>query len=75
MTINCDFTGNSIPEGKSITVDDLGMDINQFFDNEVKLYNTDFKDLKFEYEVTNIVYEDGSNIEDKPSEKSMKTKK
>lgn len=75
LTINCDFTGNSIPVGKSIMVDDLGMDINQFFDNEVKLYNTDFNDLKFEYEVTNIVYDDGSNIEDKPSEKSMKTQK
>lgn len=64
LTISCDFTGNSIPAGNSITVDDLEMEINQFMDSHVKFYNTDFSDLKFEYEVTNIVYDDGSrNIE------------
>ena len=29
-------------------------------DDQVKVYNTDFDDLKFEYEVTAIVYSDGT---------------
>ncbi len=58
LKISCDFTGNLIQANDSITVDDLGMDINQFMDNHVKFYNTDFSDLNFEYEVTQIVYDD-----------------
>lgn len=58
LKINCDFTGNRIQANDSVTVDDLGMDINQFMDNHVKFYNTDFSDLNFEYEVTQIVYDD-----------------
>ncbi len=60
LTINCDFTGNSIPSNNSITVDDLGMDINRFMDDHVKIYNTHFEDLIFEYKVTSIVYSDGT---------------
>ena len=41
-------------------VDDLGMDINQFMDAHVIFYTTDFADLKFDYEVTAIVYADGT---------------
>lgn len=60
LSINCDFTGNSIKANGSISVKDLGMDINEFMDSHVKLYNTSYSDLKFEYEVTNIVFEDGT---------------
>lgn len=62
LTINCDFTGHTISGNQSISVGALGMDINEFMNNHVKLYNTDFSDLKFEYEVTNIVYDDGSGM-------------
>lgn len=62
LSINCDFTGNSIKANGSISVTDLGMDINQFMDTHVKLYNMAFSDLKFEYEVINIVYSDGVSM-------------
>ena len=75
LEINCDFTGNSIPVGESITVDDLGMEINQFMDNHVKFYNTDFSDLKFEYEVTNIVYDDGSSMKEQSSTETIESQK
>ncbi len=71
LAINCDFTGNSIPAGKSITVDDLGMEINQFMDEDVKFYNTDFDDLQFKYEVKNIVYEDGTGMQEQSSMDAM----
>lgn len=48
VNINCDFTGTLIPAGESVTVGDLGIDVNEFMDEDVKLYNTDFSDLKFE---------------------------
>lgn len=59
LSINCDFTGNSIAPNSSITVSDLGMEINEFIDSHTKLYNTDFSDLQFEYEIKSIVYDDG----------------
>lgn len=52
----CDFTGDNIAANSSITVDRMGMDINEFMDNHVKLYNTDYADLKFEYEITDVIY-------------------
>lgn len=61
---NCDFTGNTINPNSTITVDELGIDINEFMDSHTKLYNTDYSDLKFEYEITNIVYSDESNIDE-----------
>lgn len=75
LKINCDFTGNDIPAGESITVDGLGMDINQFIDSHVKFYNTDFSDLKFEYKVSNVVYGDGSGMEEQPSAGSTEDQK
>lgn len=75
MKISCDFTGNSISANETITVDDLGMDINQFMDSHIKFYNTGFSDLKFEYEVTNIVYDDGSSISEQSSTESMESQK
>lgn len=67
LGMKCDFTGHIIPAGESVTVDELGMDKNQFMDKHVKLYNTDFADLQFEYEITDIVYEDGSGTGDDAS--------
>ena len=60
ISINCDFTGQTISPNSYITVDDLGIDINQFMSNHIELYNEKFNDLKFSYEVTNIVYTDSS---------------
>lgn len=56
LSINCDFTGNIIPALGTITVSDLGIDINQFMDNHIKLYSIDYDDLKFEYAITKVVY-------------------
>lgn len=75
LIISCDFTGNSIPVGESITVNDLGMEINEFIDSHVKFYNTDFSDLQFEYEVTDIVYDDGSSMKEQSSTELIESQK
>lgn len=60
ISINWDIMGEDIPAKGSITQKDYGIEINEFVDNEMKLYNTDYDDLKFEYIVKQIVYTDGT---------------
>lgn len=60
MSLNCDFTGKTISANSKVTFEGIGFDINQFLDYHVKVYNEDFGDLIFEYEVTKIVYSDGT---------------
>lgn len=60
MSSSLDFTGQIIGANDSIVVSGMGIDINQFKDDHVKIYNTNFDDLKFEYEITSIIYEDGT---------------
>ena len=56
QSLNCDFTGITVPAGGTAEKSDLGFDVNQFIDDNVKVYSEDFEDLKFSYEVTSIVY-------------------
>lgn len=60
ITIGWDVTGENIPANGSITQEGYGLEINQFMDDHMKLYNTNYDDLKFEYKVTQIVYADGT---------------
>lgn len=55
-TMECDFTGQVIPANSSVTFDNMSFDVNQFRDEDTKIYHEDFSDLKFKYEVTQIVY-------------------
>lgn len=59
-TMGCDFTGQVIPSGQTVTEDKMTYEVNEFNDNDTKFYLTDFKDLKFEYTVTQIVFTDGT---------------
>jgi hypothetical protein len=61
ISLNCDFTGQTIAGNSKVTYEGIGFDINQFKNDHVKVYNEDFEDLIFEYEVTKIVYSDGTN--------------
>ena len=62
-TSGCDFTGNTIDPGASYRESELSYECNQFIDDDMKLFNTRFEDLQFIYEVTSIVFSDGSSIE------------
>ncbi len=54
--INCDFTGNMIPAGETVTIGEKYLDINEFIDDDVKIYNEDYDDMQFEYKITDIIY-------------------
>ena len=56
LRMNCDFVGTAILPGKSYIEKDLTYEINKFMDSDMKLFNTDYKDLNFDYNVTSIVY-------------------
>ena len=60
MTAECDFTGETIGAHTTVTNDDLSFECNQFMDDHMKVFNTDYRDLNFEYTVKTIVYTDGT---------------
>ena len=60
MTAECDFTGETIGANATVTNDDLSFECNQFMDDHMKVFNTDYKYLQFEYKVKTIVYTDGT---------------
>ncbi len=63
ISMGLDFTGETFNHGTTSLVSDLYFDCNQFIDNHMKLYSTDFADLQFEYKPTMIVFNDGTSIE------------
>ena len=56
ISLNCDFTGKTIGAKQSVSFDGIGIDINQFMDNHVKLYSEKYSDMSYEYEITNVIY-------------------
>lgn len=64
----CDFTGIVFEANKTISVGGIGIDINEFIERQVELYNADFSDLSFEYEIKDIVYGSVADIDEKESQ-------
>lgn len=61
LPLGTDFTGITIEPGQTAIVDDLSFDCNQFMEDHMKLHNTAYDDLIFQYEVISIVFVDGSS--------------
>lgn len=62
IDIECDFTGHTINSGETYRESDLCFECNEFVDEHMKLYNTDYSDLKFQYNISKIVYSDGTKV-------------
>ena len=56
ISLGCDFTGTIIPAGEYVEFDGMSIDINQFIDAHIKLYNEKYEDLEFQYIVDNVIY-------------------
>ena len=58
LKLNCDLVGETLLAGDVAYYNNLGIDVNQFIDSNVKVYTTDYNDLKFVYTVNQIVFAD-----------------
>ena len=64
LSLSWDVTpATPIPVNGFIQVDGYGLDVNQFMDEHMKLYNTTFENLIFKYEPSKVVFTDGTSIE------------
>ena len=52
----CDLTGQTISPGFTVVYSDWAFSANPFIESEMKIYNSDFSDLNFEYEIKTIAY-------------------
>lgn len=59
ISIEADFT-DSIRPNSSVIIDDLSLEVNEFKDDHMKLYSTEYNNLEFEYEISKIVFTDGT---------------
>lgn len=60
VKVNCDLTEHRIKPGEMANNSNLGFDINDFMDDHVKVYTTDFENLIFVYTPSKILFTDGS---------------
>lgn len=61
LSTNCDFTGKTIDPNATVEFGDLTFECNKFMDDHMKLYNTAYGDMQFEYTVKSIVFTDGTS--------------
>jgi hypothetical protein len=53
---------DGVAAGSSEVERGSGVDINQFMDRDMKLWNTDFSKMKTQFEVSTIVFKDGTTL-------------
>lgn len=63
MSVGWDIASTPIPVNGYIEENGFGIEINQFMDDHMKVYNTTYENLIFEYEVTKVLFSDGTIIE------------
>lgn len=54
---------DEIPAKQIVVGEDGGIDINQFMDNHMKLWNSDYSKLKATFEISTIIFKDGTKID------------
>lgn len=59
---NFDITSEVIPVGQTITIKDYGFNINDLIIEQKKLFDTAFDSLIFEYEITQVIFTDGTSL-------------
>lgn len=63
IDIQYDLTSETVSIGHSVQVYGYGMEINEFMDDHMKLYDTNYENLEFVYEFSKIVFTDGTSIQ------------
>lgn len=64
LDINLLYDTGTIKAKGEIDIKDIGLEINQFMDKHIKLRDTEFEKLKFEFETTSVAFADGTILGD-----------
>lgn len=62
MRIAFDITGTAVPSRRKVDFTGLGVEVNEFMSDHMKLFNAPFSELTVNYEVQQIVFTDGSTL-------------
>lgn len=60
LDINLLYDTGTIPAKGEIDIEDIGLEVNQFMDEHIKLRDTEFSKLKFSFETTSVAFADGT---------------
>lgn len=63
MRLNADLLGKTINQGETVVIDDMGYSVNPFINKDVQIYELEYEDLKFNYIIRKIAFEDGTFLE------------
>lgn len=64
LNISLLYDKGTIPAKKEVDIKDVGIEINQFIDEHIKLRDTEFSKLKFSFETTSVAFADGTILGD-----------
>lgn len=62
IKVNCDLT-QGVSANSTATDKSMSLEVNEFKDEHMKLRNTSYEDIQFEYKIKKIVYADGTSEE------------
>lgn len=62
LSLNWDVSVGVIKSGKTKKVTKYGLDYNQFIDTHNKIYNLEYEDIIFKYEIQQINFSDGYKL-------------
>lgn len=60
LEISLLYDTETIPAKGEIDIEDIGLEVNQFMDEHIKLRDTEFSKLKFSFETTSVAFADGT---------------
>lgn len=60
LRFDCDLRGHIISSGETFTNKDTVFKINEYVNEDMRLYRTDHDDLKYTYKINEIIFTDGT---------------
>lgn len=62
LNITLLYDTGTIPAKGEVDINDIGLEVNQFMDSNIKVRDTEFSKLKFTFETKSVAFSDGTTI-------------
>lgn len=62
LNISLLYDEDTIPAKGEVDIEDIGLDVNQFMDEHLKVRDTEFSKLKFTFETESVAFSDGTTL-------------